>query len=399
MLLRSYFKLGESETHEGVAARISARLAALGESSWPAAPALTALLGVPVENAQWDGLDPRQRRQYTLDVARRLILRESQVQPLLLILEDLHWIDAETQAWLNGLVDALLAARLLLLVTYRPEYQHAWGNRSNYTQLRVNPLPREGAEDLLRALLGAGSELTSLRELLIERTEGNPFFLEESVRALVETKALMGERGAYRLVQAIDTVQVPATVQAILASRIDRLPLVEKQLLQSAAVIGKGVPFNLLHAIANGDEADLSRQLGNLFPRVGQPFVTQQRRPILLFQEDHSPGKHDMLVAACNPSRYALLGVKGWHASCEENLLTCLRALGHTVEVPQPINLFTNIPLTPQGELDWQPALTAPGDYVVFRAEMDVILCASSCPQDIVAINDRNVTELELELL
>src|SRR4029450_9421495 len=96
MLLRSYFKLGESEPHEGVAARISARLAALGESSWPAAPALTALLGVPVENAQWDGLDPRQRRQYTLDVARRLILREGQGQPLLLILGDLHWIDAET---------------------------------------------------------------------------------------------------------------------------------------------------------------------------------------------------------------------------------------------------------------------------------------------------------------
>ena len=90
--------------------------------------------------------------------------------------------------------------------------------------------------------------------------------------------------------------------------------------------------------------------------------MTQQRRPILLFQEDHSPGKHDMLVAACNPSRYALLDVKGWHASCEENLLTCLRALGHMVEAPQPINLFTNIPLTPQGELDWQPALTAPGD-------------------------------------
>ena len=183
MLLRSYFKLGEPETYEDIGARISARLAALGESPWPAAPALAALLGVPVENPQWDGLDPRQRRQYTLDAARRLILRESQIQPLLLILEDLHWIDAETQAWLDGLVDALPAARLLLLVTYRPEYQHAWGNRTNYTQLRVDPLPRKGAEDLLQALLGADSELASLRELLIERTEGNPFFLEESVRA------------------------------------------------------------------------------------------------------------------------------------------------------------------------------------------------------------------------
>lgn len=111
---------------------------------------------------------------------------------------------------------------------------------------------------------------------------------------------------------------------------------------------------------------------GNLFPRVGQPFVTQVRRPILLFEEDRTPGKHDMLVAACSPSRYALLGVKGWHASCEENLLTTLSTMGHAVEVPQPINLFTNIPLGPQGDLDWQPALTAAGDYVVFRAEMDV---------------------------
>ena len=155
---------------------------------------------------------------------RHLILRESQIQPLLLILEDLHWIDAETQAWLDGLVDALPAARLLLLVTYRPEYQHAWGNRTYYTQLRVDPLPREGAEDLLQALVGADAELASLRALLIQRTDGNPFFLEESVRTLVETKALVGEPGAYRLAQALDHVQVPATVQAILASRIDRLP-------------------------------------------------------------------------------------------------------------------------------------------------------------------------------
>ncbi len=285
MLLRSYFKLGEHDTYEDIGARISARLSALGESPWPAVPALAALLGVPVENAQWDGLDPRQRRQYTLDVARRLILRESQIQPLLLILEDLHWIDAETQAWLDGLVDALPAARLLLLVTYRPEYQHAWGSRTNYTQLRVDPLPRKGAEDLLQALLGADPELASLRELLIERTEGNPFFLEESVRTLVETRALVGERGAYRLAQALDTVQVPATVQAILASRIDRLPPAEKQLLQSAAVIGKDVPFNLLHAIAGEAEEDLRRQLAHL---QSAEFLYETR----LFPESEYTFKH-----------------------------------------------------------------------------------------------------------
>ena len=227
----------------------------------PPRSALAALLGVPVDDGRWQELDPRQRRQHTLEALRYLILRESQNQQLLLILEDLHWIDAETQAWLDGLVDGLPASRVLLLVTYRPEYQHAWGTRTYYTQLRVDPLPRVGAEDLLKALLGAGAELTSLRTLLIQRTDGNPFFLEESVRTLVETKALIGERGAYRLAQAIDSIQVPATVQTILASRIDRLPAAEKQLLQSAAVIGKDVPFILLQAIADEAQEDVRRRL------------------------------------------------------------------------------------------------------------------------------------------
>jgi class 3 adenylate cyclase/tetratricopeptide (TPR) repeat protein len=263
-LLRSYFKLGERDTYDDVRARISARLSTLGESLWPAAPAFEALLDVPSEDARWQGLEPRQLRQHTLEALRHLILRESQIQPLLLVLEDLHWIDAETQAWLDGLVDGLPAARLLLLVTYRPEYQHAWGNRTYYTQLRVDPLLREGAEDLLQTLVGADAELASLRTLLIQRTDGNPFFLEESVRTLVETKALVGERGAYRLAQALSNVQVPATVQATLASRIDRLPSVEKQLLQSAAVIGKDVPFILLRAVADETDAEVRRQLALL---------------------------------------------------------------------------------------------------------------------------------------
>ncbi len=219
---------------------------------------------MPVTSARWQGLEPRQRRHHTLEALRHLILRESQIQPLLLVLEDLHWIDAETQAWLDGLVDGLPAARLLLLVTYRPEYQHAWGNRTYYTQLRVDPLLREGAEDLLQTLVGADAELASLRTRLIQRTDGNPFFLEESVRALVETKVLLGERGAYRLAQPLDAVQVPATVQAILASRIDRLPAAEKQLLQSAAVIGKDVPFILLHAVADETQEGVRRQLALL---------------------------------------------------------------------------------------------------------------------------------------
>ena len=146
------------------------------------------------------------------------------MQPLLLVFEDLHWIDSETQALLDSLVESLPTARLLLLVNYRPEYQHAWGNKTYYTQLRLDPLPPGSAEELLQALLGDDAGLEPLTQRLIERTEGNPFFLEESVRTLVETGVLVGESGAYRLAKPLQSIQVPATVQAVLAARIDRLP-------------------------------------------------------------------------------------------------------------------------------------------------------------------------------
>ncbi len=183
------------------------------------------------------------------------------------------------------LVDAIPAARILLLVTYRPEYQHRWGSRTYYAQLRVDPLPRDGAEGLLLALLGDAAELAPLRTLLIRRTEGNPFFLEESVQALAETKVLVGERGAYRLGQSLGDVQVPATVQAILAARIDRLPAAEKQLLQSAAVVGKDVPFALLRALTDTREEDVRRQLAAL---QAAEFLYETR----LFPEPEYTFKH-----------------------------------------------------------------------------------------------------------
>ena len=139
-----------------------------------------------------------------------------------MIFEDLHWIDSETQAVLDTLVDGLGSARMLLLVNYRPEYQHAWGGKTSYSQLRLDALRAEGAGELLDALLGEDPGLESLKQLLVKR--GNPFFLEETVRTLVETKVLAGERGRYRLTQSVQAIQAPATVQVMLAARIDRLP-------------------------------------------------------------------------------------------------------------------------------------------------------------------------------
>jgi tetratricopeptide (TPR) repeat protein len=193
-----------------------------------------------------------------------LLVRESRVQPLIVMFEDLHWIDTETQALLDSLVESVPTARLLLLINYRPEYQHGWSGKSYYRQLRIDPLPPETADELLTALLGPDPTIESLKRLLIERTEGNPFFLEESVRTLAETKVLMGERGAYHLARASQTFQIPATAQAILAARIDRLAPEDKRLLQAAAVIGKDVPFTLLQAIAEEPEEVLRRGLGAL---------------------------------------------------------------------------------------------------------------------------------------
>ena len=245
-------------------AKVTGQILTLDEALQATIPAVLALLDALPADSPFLTLDPPQRRQRTLDGLKRLLMRESQVQPLLLVFEDLHWIDTETQALLDSLVESVPTARLLLLVNYRPEYQHGWGSKTYYCQLRLDPLPPASAEEFLQALLGDDPSLGPLKPLLIARTGGNPFFLEESVRTLVETGMLVGARGAYRLAQPLASLQMPATVQAVLAARIDRLPPEEKHVLQTAAVIGTEVPLPLLQAIAELPEADLYRGLAHL---------------------------------------------------------------------------------------------------------------------------------------
>ncbi len=263
-LLKLYFKILDRDDPREIREKVTGKLLTLDDALRPTLPAFCALLDVPSEDQEWQALDPPRRRQRTLDAVKRLFVRESQVQPLCLVFENLHWIDSETQALLDTVIESLPTARLYLLVNYRPEYQHAWGGRAYYTQLRLDPLAPESANELLQALLGDEPGLQPFKVRLIEWTDGNPFFLEESVRTLVETQALVGERGAYRLAKALPNIQVPATVQAVLAARIDRLPPEEKHLLQSASVIGKDLPYDLLHAIAELPEQDLSRGLAHL---------------------------------------------------------------------------------------------------------------------------------------
>jgi class 3 adenylate cyclase/tetratricopeptide (TPR) repeat protein len=304
-MLRRYFGIGPGEDSEHIRNRVVKRILELDSTLKGAIPPILSLLdalpdertsavdqerdrlarlqGVGEETRRFNSMDPQQRRRLTLDAVKRMLIRETQRQPLLIVFEDLHWIDAETQAFLDNLIESLPMTCILLLVDYRPEYSHRWGDKTYYTQLRVDPLPPTSAEELLQHLLGRNADLARLNKLLIRRTEGNPFFAEESVRSLVETGVLVGEKGAYRPGLKIDEIRIPNTVQNVVADRIDRLPTEEKHLLQTAAVIGVIVPARLLRAVTELAEGDLQTCLthlqageflyeSNLFPELEYTF-------------------------------------------------------------------------------------------------------------------------------
>ena len=263
-LLRTYFRVESRDDARIIREKVTGRLLSLDRALERFLPALLWLLDVHIDDPSWERLDPPQRRRQTLDGVKRLLLRESLVQPVVVMFEDLHWIDVETQALVDALVESLPAARMVMLVNYRPEYQHAWGSKMYYRQLRIDTLPPASAHELLDAMLGNDATVQLLKTLLVQRTQGTPFFLEESVRTLVETRVLDGERGAYRLAKALATIDVPVTVKALLAARIDRLPPEDKAVLQAASVIGTDVPFDLLQAIAGLSEDALRQCLADL---------------------------------------------------------------------------------------------------------------------------------------
>ena len=268
-LLKAYFQIEPLDNASKIRERVTKKVMSLERVLAPTLSAVLALLDVPVDDVEWQALDPVQKQRRTLEAVKLLLLEESRRQPVTVILEDLHWIDSKTQAVLETLVESIPSHRVLLLLSYRPEYQHAWSNKSYYAQLRVDPLSPENAHALLDSLVGREVATAAVKALLIERTGGNPFFLEESVRAAVETGLLVGDRGNYRIARPVGEILVPATVQAVLAARMDRLPSEDKALLQTAAIIGKDVPLALLRSVADLPEevlrAGLIRLQGSEF--------------------------------------------------------------------------------------------------------------------------------------
>jgi predicted ATPase len=274
-LLKRYFGIEREDDERQRRKRISEKVLALDEALEDTLPYLSSLLGLADEASSLAQMHPEIRQRRTLESVKRVLVRETLEQPCVLIFEDLHWIDAETQAFLEVLSESVAAASLLLLLSYRPEYTHGWGSEIGTTQLHLDPLGERDSRDLLATLLGEGegAERDALVRLVLEKTEGNPFFLEEVVQTLADEGVLVGERGGYRLERPPGELHIPATVQGVLAARIDRLPAAEKDLLQTLAVIGKESSLGLLREVAERGEEDLHRGLSQL--QAGE-FVYEQ---------------------------------------------------------------------------------------------------------------------------
>jgi predicted ATPase len=263
-LLKTYFEITAEDDERKRREKVGGKVLMLDRSLEDTLPYLFTLLGLDDPTATLQQMDPQIRRRRTFEALKRLFWRESLNQPLILIFEDLHWIDSETQGFLDLLSESVASVRLLVLVNYRPEYRHEWGHKTYYTQLRLAPLGKEEAEELLSYLLGNDSSLTGLKRLVLEKTESTPFFMEEVVQTLTEEGVLNGARGQYRLVRAPTEIHISPTVQGVLAARIDRLSQEEKELLQHLAVIGREFPVSLVRQVIRQPEAELYRVLAAL---------------------------------------------------------------------------------------------------------------------------------------
>ena len=261
-VLRGYFRIDAEDGPDAVREKVIGRLLALDESLRDTVPRFLDLLTEGDEQVAAEDAD--HRRRLRTDAVKRLFFRESARQPLVIIFEDLHWVDGDTLALLGALIEGLPTSRVLLLTNYRPEFSSPWAARGYFSLLRLDPLEEESAEELLSALLGPDAALMELRSLLLQRAGGNPFFTEELVRSLVDRGALAGHPGAYQPAGDISRLELPPTVQGVLAGRIDRLEPDAKRTLQTAAVIGKDFILPLLERVSDLSPEGLATALDAL---------------------------------------------------------------------------------------------------------------------------------------
>jgi adenylate cyclase len=263
-VFRAYYGITPEDDDRSAREKIAGRMVLLDNHFAGALPLLFDFLGVADPLRPAPRLDPEARQRQLLAVMRQVIQSVSEAQPTVTLVEDLHWLDDASEEFLAQMVEARAGSRNLLLLNFRPEYHAEWMQKSWYRQIPLTPLGRDAIAELLADLLGSDPSLAGLATPIHARTGGNPFFTEEVAQTLIESGHLEGTRGAYRLVTPIERLQVPATVQAVLASRIDRLHEREKRLLQVAAVIGKDFAEPLLAEVAELPADDLKATLAAL---------------------------------------------------------------------------------------------------------------------------------------
>jgi len=256
-LLRDYMGIGEGDSDDEVRRKIAGTLVLLGAQLESALPLVFEFLGVPDPERESPTLEPEERRRRFFSVLRALLHARSRKEPAVLIIEDLHWIDSGSEAFLEHLAEDVPKTPTLLLVNYRPEYDGDWRDRSTFTEIELEPLAPDATTELLHHLLGDDPGLRDLRDLIRKRAGGNPFFIEEIVRSLIDGGALIGERGAQILARPVEEIRVPATVQPLLAARIDWLGETAKEVLQTAAVIGPSFNLAVLESISEASDDEL----------------------------------------------------------------------------------------------------------------------------------------------
>jgi predicted ATPase/class 3 adenylate cyclase len=293
-MLQAYFQIEPTDDVAAIRSKVTSRTFELDPQMHWAVPPILALGNIPTENPEWESLEPPERRRRIFAAVTRIVLREAERRPVLVVVENLHWADSETVELVDVLVDEIVQARVLLLASYRSEYRPAWRERPHCGEIRLEPLSTGSAEALLEEVLGPMADLQPVARLLVERTGGNALFLEESVRALIENEVLVGDHGAYRLAKPLSSVQIPDRVQAVLAARIDRLPDDRKSFLQASSVIGKDLPFSLLQAVA---VVPADQLMGNLADLEEAQFLrTTSLYPDLSYSFRHSL-THDVVYS------------------------------------------------------------------------------------------------------
>jgi tetratricopeptide (TPR) repeat protein len=253
-LLRRTFRLEEGDPEAAIIEKIERGVLRLGDELRPLLPYLRALLAVDPGEAAVRTMDPQLRRAETFDALRRLLLRAAEVRPQVVVFEDLHWMDQATEAFLTFTVDSIPTSRVLCLLTYRPGYVQPFGDRTYHTRLALPTLSTADTVQMARAMLATEQIPEALQALIVQKAEGNPFFVEEVVKSLRETGAIRREGDHYVLTRPLDETVVPDTIQDVLMARIDRLEETPKKTLQLAAVIGREFTRRLLDRLADIQE-------------------------------------------------------------------------------------------------------------------------------------------------